>query len=155
MKLGTSSLGNLIGVYSPLGAVVHLAITFVSNYDFTVYEGVRSLHKQRSYYNRGVSKTMNSQHLYGRAVDLVPLIDDSVSWDGKLNNGKFSDVKQRNTDDAFDEIFDAMTKASKILNVDVENLYKKVGWDKPHWQVIGVDYDVRKLKHNLGMIPSK
>jgi peptidoglycan L-alanyl-D-glutamate endopeptidase CwlK len=40
---------------------------------FTVFEGLRTLERQKKLFATGKSKTLNSNHLTGRAVDLVPL----------------------------------------------------------------------------------
>ena len=147
-SLGNRSQANLVGVYPPLGAVVYLAISYMKEYDFTVFEGLRTLKQQQIYVARGVSRTLHSKHLLGRAVDLVPWIDGRPVWDGKTANGKFSDSKQKQADEAFVEINKCMKRAAKELKVDLVNLYDRAGWDKPHWQVERVSYDIRKLKHS-------
>jgi peptidoglycan L-alanyl-D-glutamate endopeptidase CwlK len=49
---------------------------------FMVLEGVRSVAQQADYVAAGSSKTMNSRHLTGHAVDLAPLLPDgSIPWD--------------------------------------------------------------------------
>lgn len=83
--LGSRSLANLDGVHPDLVRVVRRAITITSQ-DFTVYEGLRTIERQREYVARGVSKTMNSKHLpqadgYGHAVDLVPWIGGMARWE--------------------------------------------------------------------------
>lgn len=69
--LGKRSRERLQGVHPDLVAVVERAIE-VSVVDFTVLEGVRSVARQRELFNKGASKTMNSRHLTGHAVDLSP-----------------------------------------------------------------------------------
>ena len=78
--LGSKSLANLEGVHDDLKKVVIAAIG-LSAQDFTVFEGLRSLDKQRENVAKGVSKTMNSRHLTGHAVDLVPWIDGKPKWE--------------------------------------------------------------------------
>lgn len=83
--LGRVSLGTLRGVHPALAAVVHTAITLTSQ-DFIVYEGVRTPARQREYYARGVTRTLNSMHMLqpdgtGHAVDLVPWIDGTARWE--------------------------------------------------------------------------
>lgn len=83
--LGRVSQNNLVGVEPRLVAVVERAIE-ITDQDFTVFEGVRTLERQREYLARGVSKTLKSKHLvqpdgYGHAVDLVPYIDGSLRWE--------------------------------------------------------------------------
>jgi len=76
---------NLIGVHPDLVRVVGRAITLTTQ-DFTVFEGLRTVERQRQYVARGVSKTMHSKHLkqmtgYGHAVDLLPWIDGGPRWE--------------------------------------------------------------------------
>lgn len=78
--LGEKSIANLVGVNRDLVAVVKQAIV-LSTVDFAVHEGVRSIQTQREYVRTGVSKTMNSKHLIGQAVDLVPYIDGKLRWE--------------------------------------------------------------------------
>lgn len=72
--LSQRSLDRLAGVHPMLERIVKTAIT-LSKVDFTVVEGVRTLAKQREYFDAGKSRTMNSRHLTGHAVDLMPYGD--------------------------------------------------------------------------------
>ena len=76
-KLGTRSLQSLSGVHPDLVAVVKRAIE-ITEVDFTVIEGVRNIDRQRQLYKAGNSTTMNSRHITGHAVDMVPY---PVDWD--------------------------------------------------------------------------
>jgi peptidoglycan L-alanyl-D-glutamate endopeptidase CwlK len=58
----------------------------MSNLDFTVLEGVRTLERQRQLVAEGASKTLKSRHLTGHAVDLAPMIGGKISWDWPLYN---------------------------------------------------------------------
>lgn len=85
MSLNQKSELNLTGVHPDLCRVVRRAATMTS---FIVVEGVRTLEKQREYFQAGKSKTMNSRHLakpVGRAVDLCPLIDTDGDGDLELS----------------------------------------------------------------------
>ena len=77
--LSQRSQKNLEGVDQDLVRVVNLALTF-SEYDFVVIEGVRSLARQKELMKEGKSKTLNSRHLTGHAVDIVPLVNDAIPW---------------------------------------------------------------------------
>ncbi|QYC52445.1 hypothetical protein [Salmonella phage SSBI34] len=88
--LGKRSLERLNGVHPDLVKVVKLAIT-KTKFDFTVIEGVRSREKQAENVRKGVSKTMNSRHLTGHAVDIAPLIGGKIPWDDK---GKFNELSE-------------------------------------------------------------
>lgn len=70
--LGKRSLERLVGVHPDLVRVVKRAIE-LTDHDFSVIEGVRTLETQRAYVAKGVSKTMNSRHITGHAVDLYPV----------------------------------------------------------------------------------
>jgi peptidoglycan L-alanyl-D-glutamate endopeptidase CwlK len=45
---------------------------------------MRTEEQQRLYVARGASMTMDSRHLTGHAVDLVPYIDGQLRWDWPL-----------------------------------------------------------------------
>ena len=83
--LGSRSMANLIGVHPQLVAVVRRAIR-ITEQDFAVHDGLRSLAEQREFVRRGVSRTMRSKHLAqedgcGHAVDLVPYIGSQLRWE--------------------------------------------------------------------------
>jgi peptidoglycan L-alanyl-D-glutamate endopeptidase CwlK len=81
--LGARSLQRLEGVHPDLVRVVKRAIT-LTDLDFTVLEGLRSRERQTVLYAKGATRTMNSRHLTGHAVDLAPVIAGQVSWDWPL-----------------------------------------------------------------------
>lgn len=83
ITLGQRSLSRLEGVHPDLVRVVKRAAA-MSDLDFTVLEGLRTIAKQREYVAKGASKTMNSRHLTGHAVDIAPMIDGEVRWDWPL-----------------------------------------------------------------------
>lgn len=78
-KLGAASLKELNGVRPALVATVKRAIQ-ITHQDFTVHDGIRTIEEQRRYVAQGVSKTMKSKHLEGRATDLVPWIGGKPRW---------------------------------------------------------------------------
>ena len=114
--LGPRSRKNLEGVHTDLQRVVERAIE-ITDKDFTVIEGLRSKSRQRKLVNDGKSKTMNSRHLTGHAVDIAPW---PISWDW----------------DEFYPIADAMKEAADELGVDLEwgGDWKSFP-DAPHWQL--------------------
>lgn len=81
--LGARSLARLEGVHPDLVRVVRKAAA-MSDMDFTVLEGLRTVARQKQLMANGATKTMNSRHLTGHAVDLAPVIDGKVSWDWPL-----------------------------------------------------------------------
>ena len=82
-RLSNASEKNLIGVHPDLVAVVREAIK-ITDIDFAVTEGVRTMERQRKLMQAGASQTMNSRHLTGHAVDLAALLDGKLSWDWPL-----------------------------------------------------------------------
>ena len=131
-KLGKTSLARLQGVDETLVNVVKRAIE-ISEVDFTVLEGVRTLERQRELYAQGrtapgkiVTWTMKSRHIEGKAVDLVPY---PLDW---------SDLEK------FNKIKDAMFQAAKELDVnlcwgadwDGDGNYREKGeYDSPHFEI--------------------
>ena len=79
-RFSKRSLDNLKGVNPELVKVVHKALE-LSEIDFVVTEGLRTLERQQMLYDQGKSQTMNSNHLTGNAVDVAALVDGTVSWD--------------------------------------------------------------------------
>lgn len=83
--LGATSRANLVGVHPDLVAVVKKAI-LLTDIDFAVHEGVRTLDRQRKLVASGASRTLDSYHLTGDAVDLVPYVDGHLRWEHALCN---------------------------------------------------------------------
>jgi peptidoglycan L-alanyl-D-glutamate endopeptidase CwlK len=79
-SLSQKSLDKLQGVDASLIRVVKRAIT-ITNVDFTVGEGVRSLERQKELVAAGKSQTMQSKHLVGHAVDLWVIKNGVITWD--------------------------------------------------------------------------
>ena len=100
--LGTVSKNNLKGVHPDLVQVVEKAIT-LTEIDFRVTEGLRSKTRQIELVNKGASKTLNSRHITGHAVDVVALIGGSVRWDWPL----------------YDKIAKAFKQSAKELNIPI------------------------------------
>ena len=131
-KLGKNSLARLQGVDETLVNVVKRAIE-ISEVDFTVMEGVRTLERQRELYAQGrtapgkiVTWTMKSRHIEGKAVDLVPY---PLDW---------NDLEK------FNKIKDAMFQAARELDVnlrwgadwDGDGKYREKGeYDSPHFEI--------------------
>jgi peptidoglycan L-alanyl-D-glutamate endopeptidase CwlK len=113
-RLGKRSLSNLEGVHPDLVAVVNRAIQITKS-DFVVIEGVRSRQRQKELVAKGASKTMNSRHLTGHAVDIAPW---PITWE-----------KQ-----AFIPIVEAMKQAADELGIVVVHGHDW-GWDSPHHEL--------------------
>lgn len=81
--LGHRSLSRLEGVHPDLVRVVKKAAA-LSSLDFTVLEGLRTKERQKQLMDLGATKTLNSRHLTGHAVDLAPMVGGTVRWDWPL-----------------------------------------------------------------------
>ena len=81
--LGPRSIARLQDVHPDLVRVVRRAAA-MSSLDFTVLEGLRTLARQKQLLAQGATRTLNSRHLTGHAVDLAPMIGGTVSWDWPL-----------------------------------------------------------------------
>lgn len=123
-KLGSRSIERLHGVHPDLVRVVRRAIE-LTEVDFTVLEGLRSKDRQRDLVDAGASKTMNSRHLTGHAVDLGAWIGGTVAWDWP----------------PYYKIADAMKAAAEELEIPLEwggdwTTFK----DGPHYQLPWKEY---------------
>jgi len=76
---GSRSEENLEGVDPRLVRCARRAIATTS-VDFTVFEGLRTIERQRELVRNGVSRTLDSYHLTGHALDLVPWIAGREQW---------------------------------------------------------------------------
>lgn len=80
MHLSNRSRQNLVGVHPDLVRVVLRAIEITSQ-DFAVLDGLRTIEEQTALVASGASKTMDSRHLTGHAVDLVPVVNGKLRWE--------------------------------------------------------------------------
>lgn len=71
-KYSARSLKNLSGIHPDLRRVIDRALQD-SPLDFVVIEGLRTKERQKQLVASGASKTLNSRHITGHAVDLVPI----------------------------------------------------------------------------------
>jgi len=99
---------------------------------FTVTEGVRTFERQKALVAAKASKTMNSRHLTGHAIDLAAMIDfdgegdHEIRWDWPL----------------YKRLADEMKKAAKLLALPIEwgGDWKGGFKDGPHFQLPHKDY---------------
>ena len=87
-------------MHPDLVRVVERAIELTS-VDFTVLEGLRTTKRQKTLVAAGASRTMNSRHITGHAVDLGAYVDGQVDWSWPL----------------YERIAEAMKLAAKELDV--------------------------------------
>lgn len=83
--LSQRSKDRLEGVHPSLARLVHKAIE-LTEVDFSVLQGLRTIEQQEEYVRRGVSRTMNSKHLkqpdgFGHAVDLGAYVRGAIRWE--------------------------------------------------------------------------
>jgi peptidoglycan L-alanyl-D-glutamate endopeptidase CwlK len=79
-KLSKKSLKELDGVHEDLVAIVKRALE-LSVQDFAVHDGIRTLEEQQKLIKAGASQTLDSRHLTGHAVDLVPYVNGKLRWE--------------------------------------------------------------------------
>ena len=123
-KLSQKSIDRLSGVHQDLVDVVKRAIE-ITEVDFAVLEGVRSVARQEQLVKAGASQTMKSRHITGHAVDLGAYVNGSVRWDWPL----------------YDKIALAMKAAAIELQISIEwggdwRTFK----DGPHFQLTWDQY---------------
>lgn len=120
--LGKRSIQNLSGVHPDLVAVVKRAIE-ITEQDFTVIEGIRNINRQRELVKAGKSTTMNSRHITGHAVDMVPW---PVDW---------NDLER------FEVMSEAMKSAAEELEVPIVwGGDWKSFYDAPHFELYRKTY---------------
>lgn len=119
MVLNPRSEKNLAGVHPKLVSVVRRAAD-VSDIEFMVIEGLRTIDRQKQLVAKGASKTMNSKHITGHAVDLAPMVDGEIRWDWPL----------------FHKLAPIIKQAAKDMGV---NIVWGGDWrsfaDGPHWEI--------------------
>ncbi|MBP4043810.1 M15 family metallopeptidase [Chromobacterium violaceum] len=93
----------LVGVHADLVMVARRAKA-IASLDFIVIEWVRSIIRQKELVGQGASRTMNSRHLTGHAIDLAPWMDGAIPWKNWP---------------AFEEVGLAMKKAASELNIPI------------------------------------
>lgn len=117
----------LQGVHEDLVKVIRRAAA-ISPIKFKITEGLRDVKRQRQLVDSGASTTMNSRHLTGHAVDLVPLLD--VNGDGKV------DTNEMYSWPVYHQLAPYIKKAASELNIPLEwgGDWRKFK-DGPHWQL--------------------
>lgn len=122
--LSDRSLDKLRGVHPDLRKVVARAIQ-LTDVDFTVLEGLRTIERQKQLVAAGASQTLNSRHITGHAVDLGAYVAGEIRWDWPL----------------YDRIAAAMYAAAKELDVPIVwgGTWKNFR-DGPHFELNQVKY---------------
>jgi len=99
----TRTAANLATVHPDLQKLAHRADE-LTEVEFLVTEGIRTMKRQRELVAAGASQTLKSRHLTGHAIDIVPLIGSEVCWKSQ----------------AFWLPLEAFRKAARELAIDVE-----------------------------------
>ena len=107
-RLSQRSIDRLEGVHPDMTAVVERAIQ-LTEVDFGVTQGVRTLEEQKANVAAGRSQTMASKHLlqddgFSHAVDVVAYVGPDVSWELNL----------------YDDICDAFKQAAEEIGVSIK-----------------------------------
>lgn len=117
----------LKGVHPDLVKVLVRAAA-ITDVPFKVTEGLRTVARQKQLVASGMSQTMNSRHLTGHAVDIVPVVD--LNKDGKVS-----------TDEMYS--WPLYYKLAKVMKQAAKDVGVAVEWggdwksfkDGPHWQL--------------------
>ncbi len=83
MTLNSRSLKNLKGVHPDLVRLMQEASN-ETPVAFIITEGLRTRERQLELIKSGASKTLESRHLTGHAVDVACLVSEEVRWDWPL-----------------------------------------------------------------------
>lgn len=82
-RLSARSRARMKGVHPALVGVMEAAI-LTTPVDFMITEGLRTPRRQAELVRAGASRTLNSRHLTGHAVDVAALVEGAVRWDWPL-----------------------------------------------------------------------
>jgi peptidoglycan L-alanyl-D-glutamate endopeptidase CwlK len=121
-KLNPTSIARLRGVDANLIALAKKARE-ISPIPFEITEGLRTKERQRYLVKTGKSRTMNSYHLRGKAMDFVAMPGGKVSWDLK-------DYKT-----IVEKAFKPAAKALGLTDRIVYGIYWKSIVDGPHVEI--------------------
>ena len=124
---GSRSTKNMTGIHPDLRLVLDKALQD-SPLDFVVIEGLRTVERQKQLVASGASKTMNSRHITGHAVDLLPIdLNGKPAFDWPL----------------YDQLGPAVKKAAADLGIELDwgGDWKKFK-DGPHFELDRTAYPV-------------
>jgi peptidoglycan L-alanyl-D-glutamate endopeptidase CwlK len=119
--LSMRSKNNLKGVHPDLVRVIKRALA-EGSIDFVVIEGLRSVKRQTELLAKGASRTKNSRHLTGHAVDLAVIFEGAISWRTSL----------------YYALAEQIAHAATVENVPVEwggDIWMPNFFDGPHFQL--------------------
>jgi peptidoglycan LD-endopeptidase CwlK len=82
-RFSARSRSRMQGVHPDLIRVAERAIV-LTEVDFMITEGLRTPARQAELVKAGASRTLNSRHLTGHAIDVAAMIGSEVRWDWPL-----------------------------------------------------------------------
>lgn len=119
MKLSERDNIRLLGLHPDLVKVVNRAAE-LTEVDFIITEGKRTVARQRELFKAKATQTMDSRHLTGHAVDVAAKVAGQVRWDWPL----------------YHRIAEAFKQAAEELQVALEwGGDWKTFKDGPHFQL--------------------
>lgn len=122
------SAKNLVGVHKDIIRVLEAARLDPFSPAFRVIEGLRTKERQRELLAAGKSTTMNSRHLTGHAVDVVPWVD--LDNDGSVESNELFNAVQIRI------LANALKAAAADLGIPFEwGGDWKSFYDGPHYQL--------------------
>jgi peptidoglycan L-alanyl-D-glutamate endopeptidase CwlK len=119
------SVERLKGVHPDLRRLAD-AVLQAAPWPIRVTEGLRTLERQKHLVAIKASKTMNSRHLTGHAIDVVPYID--LDRDGKI------ETEELYNKELFRQLIPIAKEQADKLKIEVTWGYDW-GWDMPHWEL--------------------
>ena len=135
--LSPRSIQRMTGIHPDLFRVVQRAIQ-ITEVDFAITEGLRDEETQARYVAGGKSKTMNSRHLTGHAVDLWPL--DPVTGKTLPSDAAFprgsAEAKAASA-----RLWSDLRKIAAVVKAAARDRGVLIewggdwGWDAPHFQL--------------------
>ena len=138
LPLPETSEAKLAGVHADLAAIVRIAFSR-SPVPFSVIEGLRTRERQAQLVARGASKTMNSYHLTGHAVDLWPVDENgkNLPSDAAFKRGS---AEAKAADRA---LWDGLRKIAQVMKLVAADRGVSLTWggdwatfpDAPHFQI--------------------
>lgn len=148
-QLSNRSLEKLEGVDERLVNVVKRAIE-LTDIDFGVIQGLRTIEEQEELVAKGASQTMKSKHLEGLAVDLMAYVNGKGCWELNVYDNIAEAVQQAATEQGVAVRWGAAWNISDIREWDgsmeeAMNYYidtrrsegKRPFIDAPHFELMG------------------
>lgn len=102
------------------------AVLQAAPWPLRITEGLRTLERQKQLVKVGASRTLNSRHLTGHAIDVVPYVD--LDRDGKI------ETEELYRKELFVKLIPIAKEQAAKLKIEMVWGYDW-GWDSPHWEL--------------------